>query len=188
MPSGPRQRPTRGYRDVLGRIVLKTANDGAQSGGDTGVLRTRGSRLVGEVFAGRGCVVGGCGTGVLPVSVSTKIFGRTSVETDPTRMCQLLVGLPDVVVFGVDACAGDAPQGSVTHGPGDVGGGRGFLETTADQRFGPASPSHEGHRSHPRLRCGPHLMAEMGHKPHKARRGHHIGAAEGLTAPAAALM
>ena len=34
------------------------------------VLRTGGSRLVGEVFAGRGC-----GTGVLPVSVSTKIPG-----------------------------------------------------------------------------------------------------------------
>ena len=31
-------------------------------------------------------------------------------------------------------------------------------------------------------------MAEKGHKPHSARRGHHIGAAEGLTAPAAALM
>ena len=34
--------------------------------------------------------------------------GRTRVETDPTRTCQLLVGLPDVVVLGVDACAGGA--------------------------------------------------------------------------------
>jgi len=51
--------------------------------------------------------------------------GRTRVETDPTRTCQLLVGLPDVVVLGFDACAGDAPRGSVTHGPGGVGGGRG---------------------------------------------------------------
>jgi hypothetical protein len=32
----------------------------------------------------------------------------------------LLVGLPDVVVLGFDACAGDAPLGSVTHGPGAV--------------------------------------------------------------------
>ena len=31
------------------------------------------------------------------------------METDPTRTCQLLVGLADVVVLGVDACAGDAP-------------------------------------------------------------------------------
>ena len=31
-------------------------------------------------------------------------------------------------------------------------------------------------------------MAEMGHKPQSARRGHHIGAAEALTAPAAALI
>ena len=38
----------------------------------------------------------------------------------------------------------------------------------------------------PRRRCGPHLMGKMGHKPQSARRGHHIGAAEGLTAPAAA--
>ena len=111
------------------------------------------------------------------------------METDPTRTCQLLVGLPDVVVLGFDACAGDAPLGSVTHGPGAVSVvAAALLETTPDQRFGPASPSHEGHRSHPRLRCGPHLMAEMGHKPHSARRRHHIGAAEGLTAPAAALM
>ena len=112
--------------------------------------------------------------------------GRTRVETDPTRTCQLLVGLPDVVVLGFDACAGDAPLGSVTHGPRAVSVVA--AETTADQRFGPASPSHEGHRSHPRLRCGPHLMAEMGHKSQSARRGHHIGAAEGFTAPAAALM
>ena len=28
------------------------------------------------------------------------------METVPTRMCQLAVGLPDVVVLGVDACAG----------------------------------------------------------------------------------
>ena len=101
-------------------------------------------------------------------------------------MCQLLVGLPDVVVLGFDACAGDAPLGSVTHGPRAVSVVA--AETTADQRFGPASPSHGGHRSHPRLRCGPHLMEEKGHKPHNARRHHHIGAAEGPTAPAAALM
>ena len=112
--------------------------------------------------------------------------GRTRVETDPTRTCQLLVGLPDVVVLGFDACAGDAPLGSVTHGPRAVSVVA--AETTADQRFGPAWPSHGGHRSHPRLRCGPHLMAEMGHKSQSARRGHHIGAAEGFTAPAAALM
>jgi hypothetical protein len=31
-------------------------------------------------------------------------------------------------------------------------------------------------------------MGEMGHKPQKARRSHHIGATEGLTAPAAAPM
>jgi hypothetical protein len=31
-------------------------------------------------------------------------------------------------------------------------------------------------------------MAEIRHKPHSARRRHHIGAAEDLTAPAAALM
>ncbi|MCB0904083.1 MAG: hypothetical protein H6524_07515 [Actinobacteria bacterium] len=30
------------------------------------------------------------------------------METVPTRMCQLAVGLPDVVVLGVDACAGGA--------------------------------------------------------------------------------
>jgi hypothetical protein len=30
------------------------------------------------------------------------------VETDPTRTCQLLVGLADFVVLGVDACAGGA--------------------------------------------------------------------------------
>ena len=79
---------------------------------------------------------------------------------------------------------------------GEVFAGRGrcrwwprlFVETTADQRFGTASPSHGGHRSHPRLRYGPHLMEEKGHKPHNARRHHHIGAAEGPTAPAAALM
>ena len=39
------------------------------------------------------------------------------------------------------------------------------FETTADQRFGPAWPSHGGHRSHPRRRCGPHLMEKMGDKP-----------------------
>ena len=32
----------------------------------------------------------------------------------------------------------------------------------------------------------PHLMEEMGHKPHGARRRHHIGAAEGPHRPAAA--
>ena len=42
-----------------------------------------------------------------------------------TRTCQLLVGLPDVVVLRLDACAGDAPRDSVTHGPGGVGGSRG---------------------------------------------------------------
>ena len=28
-------------------------------------------------------------------------FGRAPVEVDPTRMCELLVGLPDVTVLGV---------------------------------------------------------------------------------------
>jgi hypothetical protein len=31
------------------------------------------------------------------------------VETDPIRMCQLLVGLPDVVVLGVVDDGGDGP-------------------------------------------------------------------------------
>ena len=57
-----------------------------------------------------------------------------------------------------------------------------FLKTTADQRFGPASPSH-GAAGRTLGSCSPHLMGEKGHKPHSARRGHHIRAAEGLTAP-----
>lgn len=68
--------------------------------------------------------MGGVGQGVLPVSVSTKVPGLGGRPTLPERVSCWL-GLPDVVVLGFDACAGDAPRGSVTHGPGDVGGGRG---------------------------------------------------------------
>lgn len=32
-------------------------------------------------------------------------FGRAPVETDPTRMCELLVGLPAVTVLGVEEVA-----------------------------------------------------------------------------------
>ena len=55
---------------------------------------------------------------------------------------------------------------------------------------GPAVPVQPGHHMGPpvapRLRCGPHLMGEIGHKPQSARHNHHIGAAEGPHRPAAA--
>ena len=47
----------------------------------------------------------GCRTGSASVGFDPRSLDRGA----RTRTCQLLVGLPDVVVLEVDACAGDAP-------------------------------------------------------------------------------
>ena len=43
------------------------------------------------------------------MTVSKLKFRRAPVEVDPTRMCELLVGLPDVVVLGVVDAGGVVP-------------------------------------------------------------------------------